>query len=78
MVRKRAVLVNYLNNEVLDPGYQPLLTAWELTEGNKNLERSQLKWRLRWLNNVINITGDVSLKETSTSAQLQQLTPINC
>ena len=78
MLRKRAVLVNYLTNEPVDPNYQPLLSAEELSEGNENLEKSMLRWRLRWLNNVISITGDISLTETSTSAQLQQLAPINC
>lgn len=78
MIRRRAVLVNYLTNEPVDPSYQPLLSAEELSEGNENLEKSMLRWRLRWLNNVISITGDISLTETSTSAQLQQLAPINC
>jgi|5B_taG_2_1085324.scaffolds.fasta_scaffold21893_2 hypothetical protein len=78
MIRRRAVLVNYLTNEPVDPNYQPLLSAEELSEGNENLEKSMLRWRLRWLNNVISITGDISLTETSTSAQLQQLAPINC
>ena len=50
MIRKRAVMINYLTHEVLDPNYQPLLTSRELTEGNKNLERKKLVWRLRWLN----------------------------
>jgi hypothetical protein len=78
MIRRRAVLVNYLTNEPVDPNYQPLLSAEELSEGNENLEKSMLRWRLRWLNNVISITGDISLTETSTSAQLQQLAPLNC
>lgn len=78
MIRRRAVLVNYLTNEPVDPNYQPLLSAEELSEGNENLEKSMLRWRLRWLNNVISITGDISLTETSTSDQLQQLAPINC
>ncbi len=68
MIRKRAVLINYLTHEVLDPNYQPLLTSRELTEGNKNLERKRLMWRLRWLNKVINISGEAEQKE---HAQLQ-------
>ncbi len=71
MLRKRAVLVNYLTNEPVDPNYQPLLSAWELTEGNKNLERSHLRWRLRWLNRVTNLTGAVEMRERSDNAQLQ-------
>ena len=40
MIRKRALLVNYLTNEPVDAGYQPLLTADELAQGNQNLEKS--------------------------------------
>lgn len=72
MIRKRAVLINYLTHEVLDPNYQPLLTSRELTEGNKNLERRRMMWRLRWLNKVINISGEAEQKE---NAQLQFSTP---
>lgn len=72
MIRKRAVLINFLTHEVLDPNYQPLLTSRELTEGNKNLERKRLMWRLRWLNKVINISGEAEQKE---HAQLQFSTP---
>lgn len=71
MIRKRAVLVNYLTNEPVDPNYQPLLSAWELTEGNKNLERACLRWRLRWLNRVTTLTGAINLAESSDNAQLQ-------
>ena len=71
MIRKRAVLVNYLTNEPVDPNYQPLLSAWELTEGNKNLERASLRWRLRWLNRVTTVTGAINLAESSDNAQLQ-------
>ncbi len=71
MIRKRAVLVNYLTNEPVDPNYQPLLSAWELTEGNKNLERASLRWRLRWLNRVTTLTGAINLAESSDNAQLQ-------
>ena len=72
MIRKRAVLINFLTHEVLDPNYQPLLTSRELTEGNKNLERKRLMWRLRWLNKVINISGEAEQKE---NAQLQFSVP---
>ncbi len=72
MIRKRAVLINFLTHEVLDPNYQPLLTSRELTEGNKNLERRRMMWRLRWLNKVINISGEAEQKE---NAQLQFSTP---
>jgi len=72
MIRKRAVLINFLTHEVLDPNYQPLLTSRELTEGNRNLERKRLMWRLRWLNKVINISGEAKQKE---HAQLQFSTP---
>ncbi len=71
MLRKRAVLVNYLTNEPVYPNYQPLLSAWELTEGNKNLERASLRWRLRWLNRVTTLTGAINLAESSDNAQLQ-------
>ncbi len=71
MIRKRAVLVNFLTNEPVDPNYQPLLSAWELTEGNKNLERASLRWRLRWLNRVTTLTGAINLAESSDNAQLQ-------
>ena len=72
MIRKRAVLINFLTHEVLDPNYQPLLTSRELTEGNKNVERRRMMWRLRWLNKVINISGEAEQKE---NAQLQFSTP---
>ena len=72
MIRKRAGLINFLTHEVLDPNYQPLLTSRELTEGNKNLERRRMMWRLRWLNKVINISGEAEQKE---NAQLQFSTP---
>ena len=72
MIRKRAVLINFLTHEVLDPNYQPLLTSRELTEGNKNLERKRLMWRLRWLDKVINISGEA---EQTEHAQLQFSTP---
>ena len=72
MIRKRAVLINFLTHEVLDPNYQPLLTSRELTEGNKNLERRRMMWRLRWLNKVINISGEAEQKE---NVQLQFSTP---
>ena len=75
MIRKRAVLINYLTHEVLDPNYQPLLTSRELTEGNKNLERSRMMWRLRWLNKVINISGKA---EQTENAQLQLSTSSHC
>ncbi len=75
MIRKRAVLINYLTHEVLDPNYQPLLTSRELTEGNKNLERSRMMWRLRWLNKVINISGKA---EQTENAQLQFSTSSHC
>ena len=75
MIRKRAVLINYLTHEVLDPNYQPLLTSRELTEGNKNLERRRMMWRLRWLNKVINISGKA---EQTENAQLQFCTPSHC
>ena len=75
MIRKRAVLINYLTHEVLDPNYQPLLTSRELTEGNKNLERRRMMWRLRWLNKVINISGKA---EQTENAQLQFSTPSHC
>ena len=71
MLRKRAVLVNYLTNEPVDPNYQPLISAWELTEGNKNLERAHCRWRLRWLNKVTTLTGAVEMREKSDNAQLQ-------
>ena len=76
MIRKRAVLVNYLTNKPIDPNYQPLLSADELSEGNANLEKAMLRWRLRWLNRVITLTGAVEMKETSDNAQLQFSTPI--
>ena len=65
------MLVNYLTNVPIDPNYQPLLTADELTEGNQNLEKAMLRWRLRWLNRVTNLTGSVEMKERSDNAQLQ-------
>ena len=71
MIRKRAVLVNYLTNQPVDPGYQPLITADELSEGNKNLEKAMLRWRLRWLNRVTTLTGAVEMTERSDNAQLQ-------
>jgi len=37
MIRKRAVLVNYLTNKPVDPNYQPLLSADELSEGNAKM-----------------------------------------
>jgi len=76
MIRKRAVLVNYLTNKPIDPNYQPLLSADELSEGNANLEKAMLRWRLRWLNRVITLTGAVEMKETSDNAQLQFSTPV--
>ena len=76
MIRKRAVLVNYLTNEPVDPNYQPLLSAWELTEGNKNLERASLRWRLRWLNRVTTLTGAVEMQEKTGNAQLQFSSPV--
>ena len=75
MIRKRAVLINFLSHEVLDPNYQPLLTSRELTEGNKNLERRRMMWRLRWLNKVINISGKA---EQTENAQLQFSAPSHC
>ena len=71
MIRKRAILVNYLTNKPVDPNYQPLLSADELSEGNANLEKAMLIWRLRWLNRVTTLTGAVIMKETSDNAQLQ-------
>ena len=76
MIRKRAVLVNYLTNQPVDPGYQPLITADELSEGNKNLEKAMLRWRLRWLNRVTTLTGAVEMTERSDNAQLQFSTAI--
>ena len=76
MIRKRAVLVNYLTNEPIDPGYQPLITADELTEGNKNLEKAMLRWRLRWLNRVTTLTGAVEMQEKTGNAQLQFSSPV--
>ena len=71
MIRKRAVLVNYLTNQPIDPNYQPLLSADELSEGNANLEKAMLRWRLRWLNRVTTLTGAVEMTERSDNAQLQ-------
>ena len=71
MIRKRAVLVNYLTNEPVDPNYMPLLSADELASGNENLEKSNLRWRLRWLNRVTTLTGAVNMQEISDNAQLQ-------
>ena len=71
MIRKRAVLVNYLTNQPIDPNYQPLLSAEELSEGNANLEKAMLRWRLRWLNRVTTLTGAVEMTERSDNAQLQ-------
>jgi len=76
MIRKRAVLVNYLTNKPIDPNYQPLLSADELSEGNANLEKAMLRWRLRWLNRVTTLTGAVEMKETSDNAQLQFSTSV--
>tara|TARA_R100001463_G_scaffold108311_1_gene162893 strand:+ start:272 stop:511 length:240 start_codon:yes stop_codon:yes gene_type:complete len=78
MIRKRAVMINYLTHEVLDPNYQPLLTSRELTEGNKNLERKKLVWRLRWLNKILTLAGTVELNENSNNAHLQFSTDSHC
>ncbi len=77
MIRKRALLVNYLTNEPVDAGYQPLLTADELSQGNQNLEKSMLRWRLRWLNKVTTLTGSVEMSETSDNAELQFFSPVH-
>ena len=77
MIRKRALLVYYLTNEPVDAGYQPLLTADELAQGNQNLEKSMLRWRLRWLNKVTTLTGSVEMSETSDNAELQFFSPVH-
>ena len=76
MIRKRAVLVNYLTNKPVDPSYQPLLSADELSEGNANLEKAMLRWRLRWLNRVTTLTGSVEMQEKTGNAQLQFSSPV--
>ena len=76
MIRKRAVLVNYLTNKPVDPNYQPLLSADELSEGNANLEKSMLRWRLRWLNRVTTLTGAIEMQAKTGNAQLQFSSPV--
>ena len=76
MIRKRAVLVNYLTNKPVDPSYQPLLSADELSEGNANLEKAMLRWRLRWLNRVTTLTGAIEMQEKTGNAHLQFSSPV--
>ena len=73
VTRKRAMLCNKATKKCIDGSWKPLISDEEMENANFLLEEDYSIWEWRWVENIVNLAGAVTLAEKSDNAKLQFL-----
>ncbi len=73
VVRKRAMLCNKATHKCIDGSWKPLISDEEMENANFLLEEDYSIWEWRWVENIVNLAGAITLTEQSDHAELQFL-----